>query len=325
MTRRRRAQRAHRARPGRQAFLDDHRIDGTPVLPGVMGIEGFAEAAARAAARTGTWPPSRTSSCWRRSSSTATSRARSSCGRCCATAATATLVADCRAGRPPRRSPARSEQETVHFTGRVRLARERRPQPPADASARRRAPSGAVVEHDAVYRVYFHGPAYQVLDRAWRERRRRRRPARRDLPPDHEPPGQPIEIGAAADRAVLPDRRRVGARHGRADGAADPRRPRRRASPARTTPGRCGRSSARATDGDGVDAEVVDERGRVRVRLEGYRTIELPGGARRRRARADPRGDGLAGRARPCSDRSTAWRSSTAASRRCGSSTPCAS
>jgi hypothetical protein len=30
--------------------------------------------------------------------------------------------------------------------------------------------------------------------------------------------------------------------------------------------------------GDGVDADVVDESGRVRVRLEGYRTIELPGG-----------------------------------------------
>ena len=28
-----------------QAFLDDHRIDGTPVLPGVMGMEAFAEAA----------------------------------------------------------------------------------------------------------------------------------------------------------------------------------------------------------------------------------------------------------------------------------------
>ena len=26
-----------------------------------------------------------------------------------------------------------------------------------------------------------------------------------------------------------------------------------------------------------MDAEVVDEAGRVRVRLEGYRTIELPG------------------------------------------------
>ena len=31
--------------PTRQRFLDHHRIDGTPVLPGVMGIEGFAETA----------------------------------------------------------------------------------------------------------------------------------------------------------------------------------------------------------------------------------------------------------------------------------------
>ena len=31
--------------PTDQPFLDDHRIDGTPVLPGVMGIEAFAEAA----------------------------------------------------------------------------------------------------------------------------------------------------------------------------------------------------------------------------------------------------------------------------------------
>ena len=27
-----------------------------------------------------------------------------------------------------------------------------------------------------------------------------------------------------------------------------------------------------------VDAEVIDEQGKVRVRLEGYRTIALPGG-----------------------------------------------
>ncbi len=31
--------------PAVQPFLHDHKIDGTPVLPGVMGIEAFAEAA----------------------------------------------------------------------------------------------------------------------------------------------------------------------------------------------------------------------------------------------------------------------------------------
>jgi hypothetical protein len=30
-------------------------------------------------------------------------------------------------------------------------------------------------------------------------------------------------------------------------------------------------------DGSAIDARVVDEKGRVRVSLEGYRTIELPG------------------------------------------------
>ena len=31
--------------PAVQPFLHDHQIGGTPVLPGVMGIEAFAEAA----------------------------------------------------------------------------------------------------------------------------------------------------------------------------------------------------------------------------------------------------------------------------------------
>ena len=32
--------------PKEQGFLNDHRIEGIPVLPGVMGMEGFAEIAA---------------------------------------------------------------------------------------------------------------------------------------------------------------------------------------------------------------------------------------------------------------------------------------
>ena len=37
--------------PAVQPFLHDHQIDGTPVLPGVMGIEAFAEAALCPASR----------------------------------------------------------------------------------------------------------------------------------------------------------------------------------------------------------------------------------------------------------------------------------
>ncbi len=52
--------------PAEQPFLDDHRIDGTPVLPGVMGMEAFAEVAAAARARAGRSWRSRTSTSWRR-------------------------------------------------------------------------------------------------------------------------------------------------------------------------------------------------------------------------------------------------------------------
>ena len=52
--------------PTAQPFLDDHRIDGTAVLPGVMGMEAFAEVAAAAGAGAGTSSRSRTSTSWRR-------------------------------------------------------------------------------------------------------------------------------------------------------------------------------------------------------------------------------------------------------------------
>ena len=250
------------------------------------GHGGLRRGRPRAAARTGASSPSRTSSCWRRSSSTATSRARSSCARWCATAATARSwpTASWSAGAT---LPGQGEQETVHFTGRVRLAREAPPAP-----RRRRAPpdagDGRSSSHDAVYRVYFHGPAYQVLERAYRHDGERRRSARRRPAARPRAAGGPDRDRPAADRAVLPDRGRLGARHRGPDGAPDPRRPGRARTPARTT--RAALRRRRAPPGRrAMDADVVDETGRVRVRLEGYRTIALPGPLRERRARADAR------------------------------------
>ena len=46
--------------PKVQPFLHDHQIDGTPVLPGVMGIEAFAEAAPVCCPRVAALRPSRT-------------------------------------------------------------------------------------------------------------------------------------------------------------------------------------------------------------------------------------------------------------------------
>ena len=98
--------------PARQPFLDDHRIDGTPVLPGRDGHGGASPRPRRALLPGWQVVGARGRRArWRRSSSTATSRARSSSARWCATAATArsSPTASWSAGA---RCPARASSET---------------------------------------------------------------------------------------------------------------------------------------------------------------------------------------------------------------------
>ena len=181
-------------------------------------------------------------------------------------------------GRLPADRPAHAARPgragDAPLRGRARLAREApaAPQaaPPADAG-------DDGVGREVVYGVYFHGPAYQVLDRVWRDDGHVVGRLAGELPADHEPETQPTEFVprlielcfqtagvwelGTAGRMALPTHVERVVRFAGAD-----------------APGRLW-AVVRPREGDGgVDAEVVDEAGRVRVRLEGYRTIELPGG-----------------------------------------------
>jgi hypothetical protein len=259
--------------PAGQPFLDDHRIEGTPVLPGVMGMEGFAEAAH---ALLPGWAVTSLEDVellapfkfYRDEPRTLELHALVRDG------GDGSLVADCELiGR--RTLPGQGETETRHFTGRARLAREA-PEPPAGAGSPAERPKAAV-DRDAVYGVYFHGPAYQVLDRAWRDDGHVVGALSSDLPPQHEPADRETEfvprlielcfqtagvweLGTSGRMALPTHVDRVT----RFSGADDP--------------GRLWAIVTPRDGGDGTDAEVVDETGRVRVRLEGYRTTELPGG-----------------------------------------------
>ena len=141
--------------PARQAFLDDHRIDGTPVLPGVMGIEAFAEASATllpgwhvaAVEDVDLHAPVKF---YRDEPRTLEVRAL------LRDAGDGVVVADCSligapaprrrgAGDRPLHRPGASDDRSAAGSG----GRRRK--------AERDSP-GSVVEHDAVYRVYFHGP-----------------------------------------------------------------------------------------------------------------------------------------------------------------------
>ncbi|GIJ71275.1 type I polyketide synthase [Virgisporangium ochraceum] len=149
--------------PAGTPFLDDHRIDGTPVLPGVMGIEAFAEAARMLA-------PDLTVigvedvefrapvKFYRDEPRTVTVTAL-------ARPDGADLLVECRL--TAERALAGGEvQRTVHFTGSVRLAAV--PQSIEDSSPAADTDGRPELTADEIYRLYFHGPAYRVVASARR-------------------------------------------------------------------------------------------------------------------------------------------------------------
>ncbi|MEZ5141478.1 MAG: SDR family NAD(P)-dependent oxidoreductase [Acidimicrobiales bacterium] len=165
-----------------QPFLDDHRIDGTPVLPGVMGVEAFAEAARLvvpdrpvvAIADVDFLAPFKL---YRDAPRTVEVHAR-------VVADGDDLVAHCAlVGR--RTLPGQDEVATVHFRGAVRLGRAAPEAPPAPTSAPDPA-DGAAVAGD-VYEVYFHGPAYQVLGAVWADETTAYGRLAEGLGPNHQP------------------------------------------------------------------------------------------------------------------------------------------
>ncbi len=255
--------------PTAQPFLDDHRIDGTPVLPGVMGIESFAEVAALM------YPDHSITAIEDVAFVAPFKFYRDEPRELKVMAAFSPdgddIVADCRLLGERTLANQDEPQVTEHFTGRVRLSPEANPPETIDPSPE----ADAVVAADDVYRIYFHGPAYQVLDRAWASGDGATGLLAGDLPPNHaghaptETDPRLIELcfqtagiwEIAADGSMaLPtriDRVVPGTRASETSGPLQ----------AEITP----------TGEGGFDAAVADSDGTVVLRLEGYRTIQMPG------------------------------------------------
>jgi len=175
--------------PAIQPFLRDHAIDGTPLLPGVMGIEGFAETAL---AISPGWHIAAVEDVdflapfkfYKGEPRAVTVEAEfdSEGGG---------LVARCRL-TGQRTLPNQAEpQVTTHFTGRVRLAKLARESVVGAAPGSRNEPA---IQSADIYRVYFHGPAYQVLGRAWVHDDGAVGELAFDLPDHHHPGDQPLAI-----------------------------------------------------------------------------------------------------------------------------------
>jgi len=263
--------------PLTQPFLDHHRIDGTAVLPGVMGMEAFAEVARLL---TPDWQVVAVEDVdfraplkfYRDKPRTLTITALLRPDR-------ADLVADCSLAADRTLPGSDQPQRTVYFTGSVRLSRQ--PTDPEAGKPVHRAEDAPTATHDDVYRLYFHGPAYQVVAEGWQDDGAAVARFATDLPPNHEPVDLPTVLGPRLVELCF-----------QTAGLWEAGRTGRLALPAHvgsvllvSTAPKDGDGAllavARAATGDAdmqasFDCAVVDDDGRVILRIEDYRTVALP-------------------------------------------------
>ncbi|MGI9648276.1 MAG: SDR family NAD(P)-dependent oxidoreductase, partial [Acidimicrobiia bacterium] len=257
--------------PCEQGFLEDHRIDGTAVLPGVMGIEAFAEAAclpfpAHVVVSVEDVEFLAPFKFYRDEPRVITVQAQFA-------AEGDEVVAECRLVGSRTLTGHDQPQVTVHFTGRVRLARD--PGKPATAKAVDLEIGG--VGAPDIYSVYFHGPAYQVLERAWRADSTAVGLMATGLPDNHHPPEAPLRMDPRAIELCF---QTAGVWELGTEGkmGLPMRLDKVWTADAGSADGRLVAVAAPQPDGS-YRVKVVDESGSVRVDLVGYRTVQLPGGA----------------------------------------------
>ena len=174
--------------PAEQPFLDDHRIDGTPVLPGVMGMEAFAEAAQLLA------PDLRVLAVENVSFAAPLKffrdEPRELTVRVVATPTDDGIVATCSLSAERMLPGGDTPQRTVHFTGTVRLGNG---DPETVDGWVAGEADGPELRAEQVYSFYFHGPAYQVVQQGWRsDGASVAVMAGDDLPDNHVPADAPL-------------------------------------------------------------------------------------------------------------------------------------
>ena len=138
------------------------------------------------------------------------------------------------------------------------------------------APEGHIIDAAEIYGLYFHGPAYQVIEKAWWDGKRIVGLMANGLRNNHNPPELPTRMAprwielcfqtagiwemGIAGRMGLP-------RHiDRISLLSDPEQARGRTY-AVVTPDPSNKS---------FDAEIVDAQGNTYLQLSGYRTVEIP-------------------------------------------------
>jgi hypothetical protein len=135
------------------------------------------------------------------------------------------------------------------------------------------SPAGSTLEAAEIYRVYFHGPAYRVLERAWPDGNGMLGQMAAGLPSDHEPSGQPLQM---APRLIELCFQTAGLWELGVRGRAGLPEYIHQVSVCRAPDLAAGPLYAVVTPDHGnFDADVVDAKGKVYVELRGYRPVAL--------------------------------------------------
>ncbi len=256
--------------PQGQPFLHDHQIEATPVLPGVMGVEAFAEAAV---CMLPGWHVESIDDIsflapfkfYRREPRAVRIETQiHPDGH--------HMVAECRLIGERSLANQAESQRTTHFTARVRLAKQ--PQTlPARAFV---PPNGSSLEAADIYKVYFHGPAYQVLEKAWWVGKQLIGLLAKSLPPNHHPSELPTII---APRLLELCFQTAGVWELGLQGRMALPQKVRRVTLFRPPDFAQGRLYAVVTPdvvSNSFAAEVLDEKGNCYLSLNGYQTVALP-------------------------------------------------
>jgi malonyl CoA-acyl carrier protein transacylase len=262
--------------PNAQAFLYDHQFGGTPLLPAVMGTEAFAEVASVlcpgfevVAVESAEFLAPFKFHRMQPGTLHLAAAGRPAADGEVRVSLVLTSVVQPKPELPP--------QERVHFRGIARMARVAVEKPEIAFAP----PDHATwsVGRDAIYRIYFHGPAYQVLEGVRLDDGRAVGLMVHGLPPNGDP--------AHAASLMAP---RLIELCFQTAGILEVSKDQRLGLPtayeevwvyrqAEEADGERLYAMVDRRSGEPVayDARVVDSRGRVYVDLRGYRTVALPG------------------------------------------------
>ncbi len=260
--------------PQAQPFLYDHALDGTPLLPGVMGTEAFGQLATMLA------PGYRVAAVFDEAFHAPFKFYRLEPQTLYLSAVTTPVGDGQLVVRVTLRSvrelgqPGLPPQVKTHFTATLRLSPGLE-QPVADFTP---PPASSLsITAEAIYSIYFHGPAYQVLERAGVDGDTAIGLMTANLPPNTDPANAasvmaPRLIELCFQTAGVWDIKTTGTMAlplGLASVTAY-------RQPEEAT-GRLYALVTAVNGGEAYDARVVDEHGNVYIDLKGYRTVDLPG------------------------------------------------